>query len=126
MKLAMFGSRYAYGVPERRVRVEGDLSRRPFVDRVLGLVNLLFVVIYGIIGTRIVLEMLGAREGNRFKELVDRVSAPLLGMFENLLPSWQIGRFELPLSFLFAFFVYALIHYAIRRLLLAITRPSVY
>jgi uncharacterized protein YggT (Ycf19 family) len=126
----MFGSRYTYGVPERRVRLEEEgpvvVARRPFVSRLFSLVNLVFGVIYTIIGIRIVLEVLGASEGNRFKMLVDRLSAPLLGMFENLLPSWRIGNFELPLSYLFALVIYALIHFVIQRVLLALTRPRAY
>ena len=121
----MFRSRYVYDdVPERRVIDSGRVSR-PFASRVLSLINLVFALIYVIIGVRIVLEVLGAREGNRFKLLVDQISAPLLGMFENLLPTWRIASFELPLSYLFALVIYALIHFAIQRVFIAVTRPRI-
>jgi len=119
----MFRSRYVYEVPERRMPIDERPVRRPFVGTLLSLVNIVFAVIYAIIGIRIVLEVLGASDANRFKQLVDRASAPLLGMFENLLPSWHIGRFDLPLSYLFALVIYAVIHYVIQRVILAVTRP---
>jgi len=123
--------RYPYTVPERRVRIDSDdlpppYVRHPFVSRVLALVNFVFAVIYTIIGIRIVLEVLGASDTNRFKQIVDRLSAPLLGMFQNLLPTWRIHNFEIPLSFLFALFIYALIHFAIQRIIIAATRPRAY
>ena len=120
----MFGSRHYYDdrVPERRARFDRPLPER-FAAAFSGVVNFVFGIIYAIIGVRIVLEALGAREGNRFKEFVDQLSAPLLGVFEGLLPSVRIGRYELALSFVFAFLVYAVVHYGIRRLIGALARP---
>jgi uncharacterized protein YggT (Ycf19 family) len=116
----MFGSRDYYydddGVPVRRARFYRDYPQRT-AGAISGVVSFVFGVIYAIIGLRIVLEALGAREGNRFKEFVDQLSAPLLGVFQGLLPSITIGRYELSLSFVFALVIYALVHYGIRRLI---------
>jgi YGGT family. len=120
----MFGSRNYYddGLPARRARFDRPLPER-LAAAFSGLINFVFGIIYGLIGLRIVLEALGAREGNRFKEFIDQLSAPLLGVFEGLLPSVRIGRYEIALSFVFAFLVYALVHYGIRRLIWALARP---
>jgi uncharacterized protein YggT (Ycf19 family) len=112
----MFGSRGYYdNGPDRRARYERRLGRASGAGMLLRAVNFVFAIIYAIVGLRIVLEILGAREGNRFKEFIDQLSAPLLVLFENLLPSIRVDRFELPLSYLFALVIYALIHYGIRR-----------
>ena len=129
----MFRSRPYYyvdedGIPVSRapVVVDRDLRRQRAVARVSAALGFVFSIIYAIIGTRILLEALGAREGNSFKEFVDRISGPLLVWFDGLLPSIFIGRFELALSFVFALIVYAIIHYGIRRLLWSLARPRAY
>lgn len=121
----MFGSRHYYDddrMPARRAHFDRSLPQR-LAAAVSLVINFVFGIVYAIIGLRIVLEALGAREGNRFKEFVDQLSAPVLGVFEGLLPSWHIGRFELALSFVFALVVYALVHYGIRRLIWGLARP---
>jgi YggT family protein len=120
----MFGSRHYYDdddVQVRRARFDRTRPQR-LAAGVSRLVNVLFGIVYAIIGLRIVLEALGAREGNRFKEFVDRLSAPLVGVFEGLLPRVHIGQFELALSLVFALLIYALVHYGIRRLIWGLAR----
>ncbi len=129
----MFGSRYSprytYGdadVPVRRARYERAVGRYRAVGALSTAVNFVFAIIYTIVGFRIVLEVIGANPGNRFKALIDRLSAPLLGVFEGLLPNVRFENFVLPLSFIFALVVYALVHYGIRRILYAIAYPRGY
>jgi uncharacterized protein YggT (Ycf19 family) len=124
----MFRSRYSYDpdVPVRRANYEAGLGRYRAVGALSAVVNFVFAIIYVIVGARIVLELIGANEANRFEQFVDRVSAPLLGIFDGLLPDVRFESFVLPLSFLFALVVYALIHYGIRRLLFAIAHPREY
>jgi uncharacterized protein YggT (Ycf19 family) len=129
----MFGSRYTYDevpvrrddtdIPVRRARYERAVGRHRAVGAVSAAVNFVFAIIYTIVGMRIVLEVIGANEGNRFKAFVDRLSAPLLGIFDGLLPNLRFENFVLPLSFVFALVVYALVHYGIRRILYAIAYP---
>ena len=121
----MFRSRYTYDsdVPSQRVRYEEAPGRSRAVGALSAVVNFVFAIIYAIVGTRIVLELIGANEANRFKQFVDRVSAPFLSIFDGLLPNVRFESFVLPLSFVFALVVYALIHYGIRRLLFAVAYP---
>jgi uncharacterized protein YggT (Ycf19 family) len=121
----MFRSRYSYDpdVPVPRARYEAGLGRYRAVGALSAVVNFVFAIIYVIVGARIILEVIGANEANRFKQFVDRVSAPLLSIFDGLLPNVRFESFVLPLSFVFALVVYALIHYGIRRVLFAIAYP---
>jgi len=124
----MFRSRYTYDpdVPTYRARHEAGLGRYRAAGALSAVVNFVFAIIYAIVGTRIVLEVIGANEANRFKQFVDRLSAPLLAVFDGLLPDLRFEGFVLPLSFVFALVVYALVHYGIRRLLFAIASPPEY
>ena len=120
----MYRSRYSYDpdVP----RYEMGLGRHRAVGALSAVVNFVFAIIYTVIGTRIILEVIGANEANRFKQFVDRVSAPFLSIFDGLLPNLRFESFVLPLSFVFALVVYALVHYGIRRLLFAVAYPREY
>jgi uncharacterized protein YggT (Ycf19 family) len=117
-----YRSRYSYD-PDVPARYETGLGRHRAVGALSAVVNFVFAIIYTIVGTRIVLELIGANEANRFKQFVDRVSAPLLSVFDGLLPDVRFDSFVLPLSFVFALVVYAVVHYGIRRLLFAIAYP---
>ncbi len=122
----MFGSRYTYDdsdIPARRVRYERGLGRHRAASALSMVVNFVFAIIYTIVGMRIVLEVIGANEANRFKALIDRLSAPLLAVFDGLLPNLRFEGFVLPLSFVFALVVYALVHYGIRRILYSVAYP---
>lgn len=125
----MYRSRYSYDpddVPVRRARYEGGLGRYRAAGALSAVVNFVFAIIYVIIGSRIVLEMIGANEANRFKQFIDRLSAPFLAIFDGLLPDIRFENFVIPLSFVFALVVYAVVHYGIRRILFAIAYPRDY
>lgn len=99
------------------VDTEAELERARGVARVSQIVDYVFYLIYGLISLEILLDLLGAREGNAFKNLVDRLNAPLLAPFRGLMPDPSAGRFQLRLSFIFALIVYVLLHLAINGLL---------
>jgi len=126
----MYRSRYSYDpdldVPVRRARYETGLGRYRAIGALSAVVNFVFAIIYLIIGSRILLEVIGANDANRFKQFVDRLSAPLLAWFNGLLPDLRFESFVLPLSFIFALVVYAVVHYGIRRILFAIAYPRDY
>jgi uncharacterized protein YggT (Ycf19 family) len=117
----MFRSRDDVAI--RREPLDRDAQRQRVAARVSGVISFVFGIIYTIICVRLVLEALGAREGNAFKEFVDQLSAPVLGVFEGLLPSIFVGRYEFVMSYVFALAIYALVHYGIRRLIWGMARP---
>lgn len=101
---------------------ETAIERARGTARISQIVDYIFLLIYGIIGLEIVLEIIGGRNTNAFKSFIDGISAPLLLPFKTLVPSLTIGRFELHFSFIVALVVYAMLHTAIKGLLRVIGR----
>ncbi len=99
------------------VGTEAEIERGRAAARVSQVVDYVFYLIYSLIGLEIVLELLGARETNTFKNFIDALTAPLLLPFNRLMPDLSRGRFQLKVSYLVALFVYVLLHLAINGLL---------
>jgi uncharacterized protein YggT (Ycf19 family) len=99
------------------VDTEAELERARGIARVSQIVDYIFYLIYGLISLEILLDLLGARDGNAFKHLVDRLNAPLLVPFRGLMPDPSSGRFQLRFSYIVALIVYVLLHLAINGLL---------
>jgi uncharacterized protein YggT (Ycf19 family) len=99
------------------ISAETELKRSKAVARFSQIIDYLFYLVYGLISLQILLDLLGARRGNSFRDFIDTVSAPLLAPFNNLMPSIGRGSFQLRLSYVFALIVYALLHAAINGLL---------
>lgn len=99
------------------VGVEAEIDRGRAAARVSQVVDYVFYLIYALISLEILLELLGARETNAFKNLIDALTAPLLLPFNTLMPDLARGRFQLRISYLFALVVYILVHLAINGLL---------
>jgi len=96
---------------------EAEIGRGKVVATISQVVDYLFYLIYGIIGLEIVLDLLGARQSNAFKQFLDVLSAPVLAPFRGLLSDPSIGRFRLMISYVVAALVYALFHAAVNGLL---------
>jgi uncharacterized protein YggT (Ycf19 family) len=98
-------------------RTEAEIERARGVARVSQVVDYVFYLIYGLISLEIMLELLGAREDNAFRQLITALTSPLLAPFRSLVPDPASGRFQLRLSYLVALAVYLLLHLAINGLL---------
>ncbi|MGH9769041.1 MAG: YggT family protein [Blastocatellia bacterium] len=96
---------------------EAELERSKLIARVSQVIGYLFYLIYGLISLQIILDLLGARRGNGFRNFIDTLCAPLLAPFNSLMPSVGSGSFQLRLSYVFALVVYLLLHMAINGLL---------
>jgi len=99
------------------VSTESELERSRGVARVSQFIDYVFYLIYGLISLQIILDLLGARRGNGFRNFVDAVCAPFLAPFNSLMPSIGSGSFQLRLSYVFALIVYLLLHMAVNGLL---------
>ena len=99
------------------VDTEAEIERGRSAARVSQVVDYIFYVIYSLIGLEILLELLGARENNGFKNFIDTLTAPLLLPFNRLMPDLGSGRFQFKVSYLVALVVYLLLHLAINGLL---------
>jgi len=99
------------------VGVEAEIDRGRVAARVSQIIDYVFYLIYALISLEILLELLGARETNAFKNFIDSLTALLLLPFNTLMPDLARGRFQLRVSYLVALFVYVLLHMAINGLL---------
>jgi len=99
------------------VSVETEVERARVLARVSQVIDYGFYVIYGLISLEIFLELLGARDGNAFKQFVDALSAPFLYPFKSLVIEPAFGRIQFKLSYIVALIVYLLLHLAINGLL---------
>jgi YggT family protein len=116
-RLAAVGQQLRSKSIDEVASTEGELERAKGVARLSQVIDYIFYLVYGIITLEIILELLGARDGNAFKRFVDAISAPFLSPFKSLLVDPAAGRFQLRLSFFVALIVYILLHLAINGML---------
>lgn len=114
---------------DRDVTVDRDYDRSAAVGTPGGVLAARVVwyitgVIIALLALRLILQLLGANQGNPFVDLVYGLSgifaAPFFGMF-NYHPSYGVSYFEV--STLVAILIYALIGWGIARLF-TLNRPS--
>jgi uncharacterized protein YggT (Ycf19 family) len=104
---------------------ETELERARVAARVSQVVDYVFYVIYSLISLEIILDLLGARDSNAFKQFIDLLSAPFLAPFRTLMPDLSRGRFQLHVSYIVAIFVYLLLHMGVNGLLrMAVRRKT--
>jgi uncharacterized protein YggT (Ycf19 family) len=99
------------------VETETEIERARGVARVSQFVDYIFYLIYGIIGLEIILELIGARESNGFKNFIDTLASPLLAPFRGLVDDPSSGGMQFRLSYIVALIVYLLLHLAVNGLL---------
>lgn len=113
-------------VHEEHVVRDINLEYRESVYKIVQFVWLLFGGLEGLIGIRMALKLIGANPGNWFAALVYQLSDLFLWPFQNLTVNPAFGNFVLEITSLIALLVYALIGWAITRLIWVIfyRRPS--
>lgn len=87
------------------------------IGRLIQLVNYLFYLLYGLLGFRFVLGLLGARPTAGFVELVYRLTEPFYKPFAGIVSQPSIVGLTIDLPVIIAFFAYMLLHAAVRGLL---------
>jgi uncharacterized protein YggT (Ycf19 family) len=110
-------------VEERRVIVDGPAGvrvadRRAYaVGRATQAVDYIFYLLYGLLGIRFVLALLGASEQAGFVQFIYGLTNPFYAPFANIVarPAVNGGVLDFPL--LIAVLAYALLHAAVRGLL---------
>ena len=113
-------------VHEEHVVRDINLEYRESVYKIVQFVWLLFGGLEGLLGIRIALKLIGANPASWFAALVYQVSDLFLWPFQNLTINPAFGNFVLEITTLIAMLVYALIGWAIVRLIwvLFYRRPS--
>jgi hypothetical protein len=80
--------------------------------------DLAFTCIYAVLGARFLLELIHARRGSGFYELVTKVSGPFYSPFKDIVSSSTVGgSYWVVWSLVVAMLAYALLHGVIRALL---------
>ena len=113
-------------VHEEHVVRDINLEYRESVYKIVQFVWLLFGGLEGLLGIRMALKLIGANPGSWFAALVYQLSDLFLWPFQNLTVNPAFGNFVLEITSLIAMLVYALIGWAIVRLIwvLFYRRPS--
>jgi uncharacterized protein YggT (Ycf19 family) len=91
---------------------------------VLGVVDYVFFLVYVLLGIRLVLTLLGAREGAAFTQLIHRLTDPLYAPFDAILSRPKVDGGFLDLPILIALMAYGVLHLALHGLIRAIKRRS--
>lgn len=99
------------------IGTEAEIERARIAARASQVFDYIFYIIYSLIVLEILLDLIGARESNAFKNFIDAMTSPLLAPFKTLVPDIARGRFELKISYLFALIVYVLLHLGVNGLL---------
>jgi uncharacterized protein YggT (Ycf19 family) len=103
---------------EAELRSQAARERRlHVVGRVTQGVDYLFLLLYGLLGIRFVLSLLGASETAGFVQFITGLTQPFYGPFTGIVarPAINGGFLDFPL--LIALLAYALLHLAVRGLL---------
>ncbi len=85
--------------------------------RIIGLIQIAFGVLEGMIGLRFMLKLMAANPANPFASLVYFVTSPFLWMFQGLTQTPTFEGIEIEFFSLIAMVVYALIGWIIIQLL---------
>ena len=112
---------------ERYARVEHDLAieRRARLRQITQLIGLFFGALEGAIGLRVLLLLLGANRENAFMQFILAITGPFAGPFDGLVTSPAFGGAVLDLPGLIAILVYAMVGWAVIRLLMVVlARPT--
>lgn len=93
---------------------EGEVERGRAVARISQFVDYLFLLIYGLLMIRLLLELFAARESAGFFLFIKTVTGPFYAPFKGLVPSPSTPEgFTLALPIIVAIVVYMLLHLAI-------------
>jgi uncharacterized protein YggT (Ycf19 family) len=99
------GSRMQHEVIDELSHTHTEIQRARVVARISQVVDFVFFLIYGIISLEILLDLIGARETNPFREFVHAMAFPFLAPFVSLVPDPSSGRFQFRISFIVALVV---------------------
>ena len=104
-------------VTERSYTWYGMTISQSSLRRLIGLIQLAFVILNGLIGLRFLLKLMAANPANPFAQLVYLLTTPFLWMFQGITYTPQIGGVEIEFFSLIAIAVYTLIAWIVTQLI---------
>lgn len=85
--------------------------------RLIGLIQLAFVILNGLIGLRFLLKLMAANPANPFAQMVYFLTTPFLWMFQGITYTPTFGGVEIEFFSLIAIAVYTLIGWVLTQLI---------
>src|SRR5215216_2396257 len=104
-------------VTERSYTWYGMTISESSLRRLIGLIQLAFVILNGLIGLRFLLKLMAANPANPFAQLVYLLTTPFLWMFQGITYTPSFGGVEIEFFSLIAIAVYTLIAWIITQLI---------
>ena len=104
-------------VTERRYTVYGWTINHSALQRLIGLIQLMFVVLNGMIALRFLLKMMAANPASPFAQLIYFFTAPFVWPFQGITYTPAFGGVEIEFFSLIAIAVYSLLAWIITRLI---------
>jgi hypothetical protein len=104
-------------VTERSYTWYGMTISQSNLRRLIGLIQLAFVILNGLIGLRFLLKLMAANPANPFAQLVYLITTPFLWMFQGITYTPRIGGVEIEFFSLIAIAVYTLIAWIVTQLI---------
>ena len=98
-------------------RTDRDQRAALIAARMSQVVDYLFVLVYGLLGVRFLLGLVGARSGAGFTRFIEAITDPVYAPFRNIVDTIRLGDGRVVLSLAIAFVAYGVLHLAIRGVL---------
>jgi uncharacterized protein YggT (Ycf19 family) len=106
-------------------RTDRDQRAALIAARIAQVVDYVFCLVYGLLGVRFLLELVGARSGAGFTQFIEAITNPVYEPFRNIVDTIRFGDGRVVLSLAIAFVACGVLHLAIRGVLKMIaTRRS--
>lgn len=106
-------------------RTDRDQRSALVAARIAQVVDYAFCLVYGLLGVRFLLGLVGARSGAGFTRFIEAVTDPVYAPFRNIVDTIRMGDGRVVLSLAIAFVAYGVLHLAIRGVLkIVATRRS--
>lgn len=116
--IADVGARVHRNSIEEIEQTQNEIERGRVAARVSQVVDYIFMLVYGLLGIRLLLELFAARESAGFFQFIKTVTDPLYAPFRGLMPSPATPEgFTLALPIIVAIVAYMFLHLAVNGLL---------
>jgi len=104
-------------VTERSYTWYGLTINQGTLRRLIGLIQLAFVILNGLIGLRFLLKLMAANPANPFAQMIYLLTTPFLWMFQGITYTPTVGGIEIEFFSLIAIAVYSLIAWILTQLI---------
>lgn len=98
-------------------RTDRDQRAALIAARMAQVVDYVFCLVYGLLGVRFLLALVGARAGAGFTRFIHTITDPVYAPFRNIVDHVRFGDGRVELSLAIAFVAYGVLHLAIRGVL---------